>query len=145
MAGKKKDDIIRPVDGRKAKAGRPSKIFDAEMIATLADLLRSGAMIDSACAAVGIHRDSFFEWMKRGRLEESGPYKDFSDTIKKALADAENSLVSGIRAAGSMQWQAMAWLLERRFRERWGKDTSGEGMKSSGNSTPPKVKAKTSA
>lgn len=77
---------------------------------------------DAACAAVGIHRDSFFEWMKRGRIEESGVYREFSDTIKKHWLMRKIPWLPGIRNAGSLQWQAMAWLLERRFRERWGRD-----------------------
>lgn len=123
--------------------GRPSKI-DPEVTKTVSNLLRAGAMIDAACSSAGISRDTFYEWLKRGRTDKSGPYKDFADTIKKALADAENSLVAGIRKAGGQQWQALAWLLERRFRERWGRDLPGSETRPIANSTPPTVKPKTS-
>ena len=121
------------------KKGRPSKALDAKMVKALTDLLRAGAMIDAACAAVGISRTSFFDWMKRGQADKSGIYNDFADAVKKALADAENSLVAGIRNAGTTQWQAMAWLLERRFRERWSRDLPGSETRPIANSTPPTV------
>lgn len=126
------------------KIGRPSKALDAKMVKALTDLLRAGAMIDAACSSVGISRTSFFDWMKRGREDKSGIYNEFADSVKKALADAENSLVAGIRLAGTTQWQANAWLLERRFRERWAKDSPGAETKPIASSTPPAVKPKTS-
>jgi hypothetical protein len=129
---------------KKNKGGRPSKLTP-ELTEDICKLLRSGAMIDAACLSSGITKETFFQWMKLGISETDSPHKQFSDSVKRALADAENSMVDGIRNAGQTQWQALAWLLERRFRNKWGRHLLGEETKSTTSSSPPSVKPKTLA
>lgn len=112
--------------------GRPSPITP-ELTKELAGVLQTGSFIETAVTFVGISRDTFYEWMKRGvkeraRIlsgEEPDPaeekYLQFSDTIKKALASAEVRLV-GILAKGAEKNPFLAcWLLERKFTNRWGR------------------------
>ena len=113
MANKKKKV------SKKIKQGRPEKITP-ELIDTLKSAILAGAYIETASAFAGIHRDTFYDWLKKGAAAKSGIYKDFSDTIKKATAEAEIRDVMLINRAAQTSWQAAAWKLERKFPDRWG-------------------------
>lgn len=54
--------------------GRPSK-YTPEMCEKVIDCMKKGYIVEEVCAELGIHRDTFFEWVK------SNP--DFSDCYKK--------------------------------------------------------------
>lgn len=115
-----------------------------EVQATIVNYVRAGAYIETAAAAAGISKDSFYRWMRRGAREkqrvekilaedetatfdevvneEERRYVEFVDAVEKALAEAElrDLLVIG-QAAKAGAWQAAAWRLERKFPERWGR------------------------
>ncbi|MBM3268913.1 MAG: helix-turn-helix domain-containing protein [Candidatus Sericytochromatia bacterium] len=99
--------------------GRPSKLTPeaAEIVATA---IRAGASREAAAAQAGIARSTLYDWCKRG---ESGDeqFTWFSDTLKKAEADLEAKALAHILEAAGKSWQAAAWLLERRFPDRWGR------------------------
>ena len=79
--------------------------------------------IATAAAFAGIGQSTFYDWLKRAEQEEEGgPHRAFSDTIKKALAQAEIRLVLQIAKAAETQWYAAAWLLERRWRQHWARN-----------------------
>ncbi len=64
--------------------------------------------------------------MERGALEgeaaEDDPYRGLRSEVERAIADAEAGEVGlVIKAARDGDWRAAAWLLERRFGERWGR------------------------
>ena len=101
------------------KRGRPEKI-NAEIIEKIRTSILAGAYIETAAAFAGISRDTFYEWLKKGSAAESGIYADFSDTIKKAMAEAELRDVLVINRAAATSWQAAAWKLERKYPSRWG-------------------------
>jgi hypothetical protein len=108
--------------------GRKTKL-NAELQARLVEVLAAGNYIEAACAYVGIHRDTFFEWLKRGErdnvADREGGYSDFSDAVKKAQAQAEIDSVARVRKAGQDgNWQADAWYLERSHPDRWGRQVS---------------------
>ncbi len=54
--------------------------------------------------------------MKRG----GSPYLEYSDAVKKAEAELERKALEGITAAGAKNWTAWAWILERKWPERYG-------------------------
>lgn len=62
--------------------------YSPETTEKLVKHLKKGSTITSACQAVGISRETFYDWMDKK--------PDFSDTIKKAMAipdrKVENSL-----------------------------------------------------
>jgi hypothetical protein len=99
---------------------RPSKLTD-ELLKELCAAIRWGAYISTACAYVGICEATYKNWKARGKRAKSGKYKRFLAAIKKAEADSEIHSVQGIRKAGKRHWQALAWLNERKFPERWRK------------------------
>ena len=41
--------------------------------------------------------------------------------VKKAEARAENAAIQTIQQAAEKSWQASAWWLERKFKDRWGR------------------------
>jgi len=63
------------------KTGRPSK-FNAEtkdkIFETVITCMSKGYIVEEVCAEIGIHRDTFFEWVKN--------YPEFSDCYKKGKA-----------------------------------------------------------
>lgn len=63
----------------------------------------------------GINVDTLFAW--------SRSFPDFSDRLEKADAQCERSHVRNVSKAGRKpkHWTASAWLLERKFPQRYGK------------------------
>lgn len=82
---KKKVRAAEKTSEKNRQVGRPTKLTP-ETQRTIAQAIRANAYPETAAALAGIDRDSFYEWLKRGAKEESGPYREFSDTIKSALA-----------------------------------------------------------
>ena len=104
---------------RPGDMGRPTKLTPAIRDAICADLA-AGLPRGTAAVRAGIDRATFFRWMKRGSRDRSGDYRDFRDAVKKAEASAEKLHLDRITAAGATTWQASAWVLERKWPERWG-------------------------
>ena len=108
--------------------------LDAELIEKLVDALKDGATIDVACHFVEINRSTFYRWQEEAREiyralgeGEKTPSKltkrqkqliDFLEQIYQATAEYELELLKEIRDKVP-RWQALAWILERRFRERY--------------------------
>ena len=103
----------------KNKGGRPS-ILTPELIKTICATVKAGNYIETAAAVAGIHKDTLYDWLKKAS-SKGGIYAEFSDAIKKALAESEARDVLIISEASKTNWTAAAWKLERRFAERWGR------------------------
>lgn len=117
------------------KAGRPTKISKS-LIDEFSRVIKAGNYIETAAAYVGISKNTVYDWLRRGarekeRLEKNPRAKpkksealfvEFSDAVEKALAAAEVRDVAIIGKAAETQWQAAAWRLERKFRDRWGRN-----------------------
>ncbi len=102
--------------------GRPSKLTP-EITKQISDLLLAGNFAETVCDFVGIHKDTFYEWMRRGerawQVDVDGGYVEFSDAIKKAIAQVEITTMNDVRR-GVDNWQSRAWWLERRHPDKWG-------------------------
>jgi transposase len=102
-------------------AGRPTKLTPA-LQQKICDAVRAGNYLETAAAFAGIDKTTFHRWMRRGARGSRGVYRDFSQAVEKALADAETRDVALIaKAAADGAWQASAWRLERKFPDRWGR------------------------
>jgi len=104
---------------------RPSKLTP-EVQEKIARAIRAGNYPEVAARHAGIHPATYYRWMERGELEgdapEDDPYRSFRAEVERALADAEAGEVGLIiQSAKAGDWRAAAWLLERRFGERWGR------------------------
>lgn len=102
------------------RTGRPTKLTP-EIQAAIVDAIRRGNYIETAATIAGITKDTLYKWIKRGNACKSGAFKDFSDAIKKAIAESEDHDITVINSAAAMYWQAAAWRLERKFPDRWGR------------------------
>jgi hypothetical protein len=115
-------------------AGRPSKLTPA-LQAKLCDAIRSGNFLETAASFAGIDKSTLHRWLKRGDRERRGACHDFAAAVDKAVADSQALAVARIaKAANDGNWQASAWLLERRFPENWGRRDRHE-IKADINST----------
>jgi transposase len=90
-----------------------SKLTD-DRTAQICTLLRAGTTVDLAAEATGISRRTFYDWLERD--------PDFRQSVDEAKAQAEATLVARVaKASAAGSWQAAAWLLERRWPQRWAK------------------------
>lgn len=107
-------------------AGRPTKINE-EIITKIAGYIRAGNYIETASAVVGINKSTLYDWLKRGAREPGTLFEQFSDAVKKAMAESEVSDLNVIsKAAMEGVWQAAAWRLERKFPTKFGRKISVE-------------------
>jgi hypothetical protein len=106
------------------RPGRPSKL-SPEIVETLIEALRRGSYIKPACEAAGISYPSLRTWIERGEEDKAAgrmtQYSDLLDQLTRARAHGEVNLVRKLEE--NPDWRAGAFLLERGYRERWGKDT----------------------
>jgi hypothetical protein len=80
-----------------------------ETIGKVLALLRNAVPVEGACAIAGVHRGTWYAWLKA----DAGLKQAHDDAIQAS----EATLVLELRKETA--WQAKAWLLERRFPERW--------------------------
>ena len=85
-------------------------------------MIATGAALEVAARAGGITAPTLHNWMKRGEQGEE-PYAQFRLEVEEARAVSEVELITLMRRAaveGSAgEWRAAAWLLGRKFPERW--------------------------
>lgn len=106
--------------------GRPSKL-SPDRIERLAEALRIGHTRATAAALAGVGESTLYAWLNAANQPDAAPeFLDFLEAVKKAEVEAENSLVSLIRNSAEKSWQAGAWLLERRYPDRWAKRVKNE-------------------
>jgi transposase len=132
-----------------AKMGRKSKFDDHKD--KLLKAIATGVSYSDACAIAGVGYSTFKEWKAKGEAARSGKFADFAADIKKANAVATTKHVQNINRAAldgetiteirivvdedgnekertttekkvAKQWQASAWLLERRKPNEWGRN-----------------------
>jgi hypothetical protein len=110
------------------RRGRPT-VMNKQIVDDLLLALRSGGWKESACAFAGISKDTFYEWLNKGRKEakaaydenrevvtELQPYVDFADAIDFTEANSELNLVGIIRAEAKKDPRYAQWLLDRRYK-----------------------------
>ncbi len=94
---------------------------------TICKAIKAGAKLEIAARAAGIGARTLDEWLKHGRDElqadpdASGPCAAFVSKVMIASAKNEQELIGIIRKEAPKTWQAAAWLLERKFPERYAK------------------------
>ena len=135
---------VRTGEPRKSKTGRPCLLEDA-LVDQIVTAISCFAPVEAACNMVGIEKETFYQWLKRGAREKrkgrNTKYTRFSDSVKRAMGNVEVGIVAGILEAGrgragkvdgkgnvtawltAPQWQALAWLLERRKPKRYARRT----------------------
>lgn len=108
-----------------ALRGRPSKLeaLGVDQVAQIESLIRAGATTEVAARSVGIDRVTLWRWLQEGERARAGSRaRELHVRVERARAQSEAGLIARIAAAaGTGSWGAAAWLLERRFPERWAK------------------------
>lgn len=137
---------VKPVRKVEGRVGRPS-VLTPDLVEKITALLLMGSYVETACAACGLSKSLYYEWLKLGNkrrdlaaaiediededdkeslrddLRKIDPiYAQFSDAIEKALNEAELRDLSRIDSAAGRSWQAAAWKLERKYPERWSRN-----------------------
>lgn len=96
----------------KKKPGRPTKKID-KYIDPLLDNLRTGMSYQAAATQAGLSVHTVEAWRRDD--------PDFAELFDAAVDYAEAVILNEIRQQGRSRddWRASAWILERRFPERW--------------------------
>lgn len=106
------------------KRGRPPKLT-VEMTDRLCQALSAGNYRTPAAEWAGIAASTFHEWMRRGKAQKVGEYRDFRRRVLEAEKAAEIRAVGLVMAAAKDDARHAEWWLERKFHDRWGrKDTT---------------------
>ncbi|MCK9435601.1 MAG: hypothetical protein M0Q12_00165 [Synergistaceae bacterium] len=123
------------INGRQGKPGHPQKLNE-QIHKTIMERITAGNTIEASAVSAGINKVTYYRWAQRGQkakkeLEENGhidpadeKYIRFMEDIIKAKALSEVALVSKIHRAGETgtgDWRAYAFILERRFPDKWGR------------------------
>jgi transposase len=116
--------------------GRPTKLTPELQEQFLANLANS-LYVETACAMTNIHKSVFYDWMQlaRSAVERIKKNPDdpsaqptvkettlinFMAAIERVMEEKQSRLISVIEAAAARGfWQSAAWLLERRWPERY--------------------------
>lgn len=115
---------------KRRRAGHPLKLDD-KLHNKIIQYISEGHYFEQAAAMAGITRQTYYNWIRRGEnlqeeYEETGKVgneeeerlRHFFLEAQKAIATAEDVWIRHIKDA--RHWTAKAWLLERRFPDRWG-------------------------
>ena len=99
-----------------AKSGKER--LTQEGITTALRLCRAGLPDCQIAAVLGVRADTYSRWINHPKTENQ---TQLSQALKKADAAREAALVTRIMRASDNTWQAAAWLLERRYPDRYAK------------------------
>ena len=99
-------------------AGRGKEKLTKDGIQTALRLCRAGLPDCQIAAALGVRAETFSIWRNHPKTENQ---LQLSKAMKKADAEREAALVTRIMRASDDTWQAAAWLLERRYPDRYAK------------------------
>src|SRR5262245_16689453 len=94
--------------------GRPGKLTP-EVQERLCTAIRAGNYFEAACAYADIGYRTFCTWMKQGKRASRGRFWQFRQSVLKAEADAEATVVAQWRQQIPENWQAARDFLARRF------------------------------
>lgn len=105
-----------------------------EKIQLASKLIGAGNTIQTIYGALGISKQTWYNWLNKGEKAKSGIYRELWEEVQKAESRAETRYVTIIAQAAEENWQAAAWMLERKYPERWSKKDrfafeGDEGMK----------------
>lgn len=117
-------------------------ILNAEITEKAEELLKEGHYVQTICNYFGISEQTWYNWYNKGEEYHELPeeelyskpnalvYIEFFEAVKRGSARGEMNALDVIHKHSKKKWQAAAWFLERRFRDRWGRvkqDEGGEG------------------
>ena len=93
-----------------------------ELSAKLVECIKAGTPITFAGPKCGVSVSVVMKWMAKGRNGTDPICIELFYAIKAAQAEFVQGAIGEIRQQGAKNWQALAWLLERMFREEFASD-----------------------
>lgn len=101
---------------------KDNKKLNRRVCDTICENLRRGNYITTACRASGISTGTYYNWKKRGKAGEE-PYATFLKRTDEAEAEGELACMEVIfnSAVEQNNWLSSAWILERKYPQRFGK------------------------
>lgn len=110
-------------NGPNRRRGRPTKLTKA-LTSKIAKHVEDWLPFEQACLLSDTSERYLYRWKEYGERDEKAGketiFTHFCQEIKKAEAKAEAAALKTIRN-GENNWQAKAWLLERRHHDRYGR------------------------
>jgi len=106
-----------------SKTGRPQSYTPAKA-ARIVAAIKKGLPYKLAASAGGVSYNTFARWRNDGSNPD-GPshFREFLIAVRQAEAEAAMRFIGLIeKAAKKANWQAAAWMLERRHPDLFGKD-----------------------
>lgn len=117
---------------KKNQRGRPCALTP-EIQAKFCALISNSSHFCTACEAIRVPETTVRNWLRLGteELKSDGtvkrkarePWADFAAAYKEANATAELLLLDQVKKGG---WKGAAWILARRYGERWREQKSVE-------------------
>lgn len=100
------------------------KKLDAALIEKAHKLISEGHYAVVVCSYLGISEAIYYKWIQKAKEDLSNNkksiYIEFFESIKEAEAKAEMRHLQNItKAAIDGTWQASAWFLERKHKDKW--------------------------
>ena len=108
-----------------------------DLINKASKYISEGHYINVVCKYLAINESTYYDWIKKSIADEEQNketiYTKFSKAIKEAEAIAEMKQLQNIlKASSDGTWQASAWYLERKHKNRW---STKQEIEHSGNQT----------
>jgi len=118
-----------------ARVGRPPALTP-QVHERLVQAKRAGACDWVAAGSAGISETSYYESLRRGEVEESGPYRELFEDLRKATADSVLPAYLGLRRAMANpdNWRACLAVIDRAERGRF--SATGRGGPSEPGNAP---------
>ena len=101
---------------KKSKNGKVA--FTPEIEAECVAACSAGFTIEKCAGLIGVPIGTLKTWTHR--------FPSFAVKMETARKKHELSLLRDIELAGQKSWQAKAWILERRWKDRWGRESRPE-------------------
>lgn len=100
-----------------------SKLND-ELINKACDYIAQGHYVNVVCDFLNISEVTYYNYIKQAKEDEKNNeetiFTKFFKSIKEAEAKAEmRHLQNILKSANDGTWQASAWYLERKHKDRW--------------------------
>lgn len=87
----------------------------------IVNLIKAGNYVSTSCQVAGISAGTYYLWLKKGMENKNKAYRDFYKAVKIADAESEVYYLKYIKKAAIKNWQAAAWMLERKWPAKYGR------------------------
>lgn len=105
MPKQRKPKADKPKPPEPGDTGRPTKYYETKD--EVMKWISMGNSLRDSCTLAGISTSTFHQWRK--------DFSEFSEELKKALAQCKAARIGRILAASKKSWTAAAWWLERMY------------------------------